>query len=171
MSAIATQGHKNAPRSISHRTEKWLQSTVYSVGNITATKTNLILGRRSTHSTKCECTVSSTGTDRRLELVGISVFTCFFFLLLLLVQLSTLALLLYLLRTTLLRTFSGLARLQVTHGGCICTVPFAPLPLTLGSPLVRDIPFGDILRRIVLPVPNENSVMVPEFFNQAVWRT
>jgi hypothetical protein len=136
---------------------------------ITATKTNVILGRRCTHSTKCERTVSSTGTDRRLELVGFSVFTCFFFLLLLLVQLSTLALLLNLLRTALLRTFSGLARLQVTHGGCICTVPFAPLPLTFGSPsLVRDIPFGESLRGIVFPVPNENSVMVPEFFNHAV---
>jgi hypothetical protein len=120
--------------------------------DIRPSKTNLILRRRSTHRTKCKCKVSSAGTERRLELVGFSVFTCFFFLLLLLEQLSTSALQLNLLRTTLLSTFSGLARLQVNHGGCVCTVPFEPLPLTFGSPsLVRDIPFGDILRRVLSP--------------------
>jgi len=100
------------------------------------------------------------------------VLTCSFFLLLLLEQLSTSALQLNLLRTTLLSTFSGLARLQVNHGGCICPVPFEPLPLTFGSPsLVRDILFLDILFRAAFPVPNENAVMIPELFNQAVGRT
>lgn len=96
--------------------------------NITAMKTNVILGRRSSHATKRGYDVPSTGTERQLQLVGFSLFTCPFFLLLLLVQLSTSALLLNLLRTTLLRTFSGLVGLQVTHGGCNYTLALCSTP-------------------------------------------